>query len=219
MEFGPSGPHGHPSKLGLDIFAMDEAMAPFPGVIYPYNDPMDPKWYWTTLANCLLTVDEDSQVSFWKLHNYPQGTPNPVATQTVFAPAATVGMQRAWSDTLYQEKIPQDRAVFITRNYLADLFAATSDKERKYDLAWHFRGKLEPGLTMSPFTFPEPVKSGYNALQNTMRAEPTAKAWNAAITTPGGKPAVLFAAGGTPTEVITGTVSSASMGKWKRRQQ
>ncbi|PTX95332.1 hypothetical protein DB345_13735 [Spartobacteria bacterium LR76] len=204
MEYGESGSHGHPSKLGLDIFAMNEVLAPFPGVIFPYNDPMDPKWYWTTLANCALTVDEKSQVNFGDIYKYPKGTPIPNAIQTVFAPALTIGMQRAWSDTLYQEKIPQDRAVFITKNYLADLFAVTSDKERKYDLAWHFRGKLDVRLPMSPFTFPEPVNNGYNALQDTMRADATGEAWSAAIATPDGKPAMLFAAGGAPTEVITG---------------
>ena len=204
MEYGESGSHGHPSKLAIDIFAMNEVLSPFPGVIFPYNDPLDPKWYWTTLANCALTVDEKSQVFSGNIYKQPRGTPVPVAEQMVFAPAETMGMQRAWSDTLTLDKISQDRALFITRDYLADLFAAAGDKEHKYDLAWHFRGKLDVGLKMSPFTFPEPVNDGYNALGNTTRSEVTDQAWTADITTPGGKAARFFAAGGAPTEVVAG---------------
>ncbi len=204
MEYGESGSHGHPSKLAIDIFAMNEVLSPFPGVIFPYNDPMDPKWYWTTLANCALTVDEKSQVFSGNIYKQPRGTPQPVAEQMVFAPAQTVGMQRAWSDTLTLDKISQDRALFITPGYLADLFAASGDKEHKYDLAWHFRGKLDVGLKMSAFTFPEPVNDGYNALGNPTRSEVTDQAWTADITTPGGKAARFFAAGGAPTEVVAG---------------
>lgn len=204
MEYGESGSHGHPSKLAIDIFAMNEVLSPFPGVIFPYNDPMDPKWYWTTLGNCALTVDEKSQVFSGNIYKQPRGTSPPVAEQMVFAPAETIGMQRAWSDTLTLDKISQDRALFITPDYLADLFAAAGDKEHKYDLAWHFRGKLDVGLKMTPFTFPEPVNEGYNALGNPVRADMTDQGWTAAITTPGGKPAKLFAAGGAPTEVVVG---------------
>ncbi len=204
MEYGESGSHAHPSKLAIDVFAMSEVLSPFPGVIFPYNDPMDPKWYWTTLANCALTVDEKSQVYSGNIYKQPKGTPAPVAEQTVFAPAETIGMQRGWSDTLTVDKITQDRALFITQGYLADLFAAVGDKEHKYDLAWHFRGKLDVGLKMAPFTFPEPVNEGYNALGNPVRADVTDQGWTAAITTPGGKPAKLFAAGGAPTEVVVG---------------
>lgn len=204
MEYGASGSHGHPSKLALDIFAMNDVFSPFPGVIFPYNDPMDPKWYWTTLGNCALTVDEKSQIYMATLYKYGKGVPVPEAKQMVFAPAATMGMQRAWSDTLYVEKIPQDRAVFLTLHYMADLYAAASDKERKYDLAWHFRGKLEVDLKLSAFTFPEPVADGYNALGNVQKAEATDKSWSATIISPGKKVAKLFCAGGTPTEVFVG---------------
>ncbi len=183
---------------------MNEVLSPFPGVIFPYNDPLDPKWYWTTLANCALTVDEKSQVFSGNIYKQPRGTPQPIAEQMVFAPAQTVGMQRAWSDTLTLDKIYQDRALFITPGYLADLFAAAGDKEHKYDLAWHFRGKIDVGLKMTPFTFPEPVNDGYNALGNPTRSEVTDQGWTAAITTPGGKPAKLFAAGGASTEVVAG---------------
>ncbi len=204
MEYGESGSHGHPSKLALDIFAMSDVLSPFPGVIFPYNDPMDPKWYWTTLGNCALTVDEKSQIYMATLYKYGRGMPTPEGKQMVFAPAGTMGMQRAWSDTLYADKIPQDRAVFLTPHYMADLYAVTSDKEHKYDLAWHFRGTLEVDLKLSAFTFPEPVADGYNALGNVQKTEATDKAWEAIITSPGKKVAKLFCAASAPTEVFVG---------------
>lgn len=203
MEFGPSGSHGHPSKLAIDVYALDDALMPMPGVIYPYNDPMDPKWYWTTLGNCALTVDEKSQITWGSLWQYPRGTVNPEARQLVFGPAGTVGIQRARADNLYKEKVLQDRALFLTRNYMADLFFATGATPHNYDLAWHFRGKLATALDLAAYAFPEPVANGYNALTNVRRGG-TDQAWSATVTTPKGQTARFFAAGGAATEVVTG---------------
>lgn len=202
MEFGPSGSHGHPSKLGIDVYALGDPLMPFPGVIFPYNDPMDPKWYWTTLGNCALTVDEESQLT-WGIMWKHRGTPNPEAHQLIFAPGRTIGMQRAWADNLYLEKIPQDRALFLTPHYIADLYMATSDKPRKYDLAWHLRGTFNTELPLADYTFPEPVANGYNALENVKNGA-TDKAWTATVTSPTGQPARFVAAGGYATEIFVG---------------
>lgn len=203
LEYGPSGSHGHPSKLGIDVYAMEDPLLVFPGVIFPYNDPRDPKWYWTTLGNCTLTVDEKSQILWANLYQFPKGTPNAEAKQVLFGPATTMGIQRAWADNLYPEKIAQDRSLFLTTNYMADLFSADAAANHKYDLAWHIRGTFPADMKMEPYAFPEPVSNGYNALTNVQHVS-SDQPWTTTITTPKGAPARFFAPGGTPTEFITG---------------
>ncbi len=203
MEFGPSGSHGHPSKLAYDLYAFGDTLMPFPGVIFPYNHPLDPKWYWTTLSNNALTVDEKSQLTWGNKWRYPKGTPNPEAKQQVFAPAGTFGMQRAWSDNLYLEKLIQDRALFSTSHYLADLFGAFAASPHKYDLAWHFRGTLKMSVSMTPMSFPEDAPDGYNGLTDVQRGS-AHDAWSASIQSKMGKPVKLLAPGGVSAELLTG---------------
>ena len=129
LEYGPSRSHGHPSKLAIDLYALNDVLLPLPGVIFPYNDPLDVKWYWTTPANCTLTVDETPQLYAGTAWQH-RGLSPPQAAQTVYGPAATMGLQRAWSDTVYPAAIVAgsgvtiDRALFLTQNYLADLYGA-----------------------------------------------------------------------------------------------
>jgi hypothetical protein len=197
--YGPSASHGHPDKLGIDLFAFGDVFMPVPGVIFPYENPLDEKWFHTTLAHNTLTVDEKSQITYGGVP--PKGVTNPHADQLVFAPAAGMGMERAWSDTAYSG-VTMDRAVFLTRHYMADLFGAFSDAPHKYDLAWHIRGELASDLKLNPAPFPEPVANGYNALTNVRRAT-SDKEWSATLTR--GKNVARFfgtTAGGT--EVIVG---------------
>ncbi len=63
----------------------------------------------------------------------PRGL-NPRAEQIVYGPAETIGIQRGWSNTVYAGVV-MDRALFLTPNYLADLFGAFSDAPHQYDLA------------------------------------------------------------------------------------
>ncbi|MEI6491461.1 MAG: heparinase II/III family protein [Verrucomicrobiota bacterium] len=202
LEYGPSAGHAHPSKLAIDLYALRDALIPFPGVIFPYNDPMDPKWYWTTLGNCALTVDEKPQIYSGNRYKFPKNLPAPDAQQLIYGPASTIGIERAWSKTVYPG-VTQDRALFLTANYLADLFAGLGDAPHKYDMAWHFRGQIASDLKSEPMTFPEPVADGYNALTDVTHAS-TNQAWTATVTTPSGKPVRLLVPGGTPTEVIFG---------------
>ena len=190
--------------VSLHVFSVDEPLLPFPGVIFPYNDPLDPKWYWTTLANCALVVDEKNQITFGSLWQQPRGTKNPEAKQLVFAPAQTCGMQRAWSDNLYAVKIVQDRALFLTGTYLADIVVATGDGgNHTYDLATHVRGRLSTTLPQAPFSLPEPVVNGYNALGN-LRHATTDQAWSASIATAKGRTVHLVVPGGTATDGVVG---------------
>jgi len=201
QEYGPSVSHGHPSKLGIDLYALGDIVMPFPGVIFPYNHPLDPKWYWTTLANSTMSVDDKSQVYFNNKYKY-RNLPDPLAEQIIYGPASTMGIVRARSETIYPG-VTLDRALFLTPNYLADIFGGLSDAAHTYDLAWHFRGTLATGLHVDPFRFPDPVADGYNAISNLTRGN-TGESWNATVTTPGNKPIRFLSAGGAPTIVFLG---------------
>ena len=206
MEYGPSGSHGHPSKLAIDFYALGQAVMPLPGVIFPYNHPLDPAWYWTTMANCALTVDQNKQITWGERYKYPRGTPNPEAKQILFAPGTAMGMQRACADNLYVEKIYQDRSLFLTPNYMADIYAVAAANTHLYDLAWHVRGKLADKPELVAYEFPQPVANGYNSLEN-VRHHATDSLWTIAIESPNKAPIrLLFAPGGSGagTEIITG---------------
>jgi hypothetical protein len=118
LSYGPTASHGHPDKLHIDLYAMNDVLMPTPGVNFPYNNPNIPKWLHTTLAHNTLTVDEKSQDY---LGANQKSTAH--ADQVVFAPAATVGLERAWTDSVYPG-VTMDRAIFMTENYMADIFGA-----------------------------------------------------------------------------------------------
>lgn len=95
-----------------------------------------------------------------------------------------------------------DRAVFMTQNYLADLFGAFSDAPHKYDLAWHIRGEATSDLTFKPITF-DPGVNGYNWFTSARAADTTDKPW--AITSTRDKNiARLHVAGAPATQAIIG---------------
>ena len=120
LSYGPSASHGHPDKLHIDLFSFGDVLMPSPGVNYPYsNNPLIDTWYHTTLAHNTLTVDETSQ----QFHPHDPRKPDVRADQTVFGPADSIGIQRAWSDSAYKG-VTMDRSLFLTGAYLADLFGA-----------------------------------------------------------------------------------------------
>jgi len=187
MQFGSSWQgHDHPCKLGIDLFAFDGILMPLSGDVFPYNDPLDANWYDTSLADCVMVVDMLSQLSaanHFKLNTvYGLGpkTPSPTTPQLVYAPAATMAMQRAYSET----ECPgtsMDRSIFLTSRYMADLFGGFSSGSHTFDLAWHFLGKVDTALSMTPMTFPDPVPVGYNSLSN-IRHATTDQPWSATVT-------------------------------------
>jgi len=120
----------------------------------------------------------------------------------VFGPAATMGIQRAYTCTCYPG-VTMDRSVFATPDYIADLYGAFSQGAHKYDLAWHLRGQLASDLQFQPMTFPDPVADGYNALAD-VRHVSTDKPWSATVERDG-KDVRLLAAGGIETDVIAAT--------------
>jgi hypothetical protein len=188
LEYGPNRSHGHPDKLCLDLYAFNDQLMMDPGSIW-YELPLYQQWYHSTLAHNTLVVDERNQVMCG-------------ATQLVYAPAETMGMQRASCRDAYPGVI-MDRAAFMTAEYVADIFGAFASLPRRFDLAWHIRGQFASDLKLDPTTLPEPREVGYVALTNVRKAAPSDQAWTATVTREGNA-ARFLAAGGTPTEVIVG---------------
>jgi hypothetical protein len=112
-----------------------------------------------------------------------------------------MGVQRAFSNTS-NPGVAQDRALFFTPQYLADLYAAVSSSPHKYDMAWHIRGELATELPLRTMQFADLVENGYNALKNVRRASGD-KPWSVTLTHRG-HAVRLLAAGRTDTEVIVG---------------
>ena len=123
------------------------------------------------------------------------------ADQTVFAPASTVAMERAWSDTAYSG-VTMDRALFMTPQYMADIFGAFSAAPHKYDLAYHIRGDVTSDLTLGPVTIDSTV-NGYNTLTNVRGADAADKPWSVTLTR-GDKVARLHVAGQAGTQAVVG---------------
>ena len=161
---GVAASHGHPDKLQIDLWGVNRVILPSPGVVFPYTTPANQKlnneWFHTTLSHNTLTVDGTSQ-------NYNRRSKiMPQAEQTVYGPASTMGLQRGWSNTVYPNGVTLDRGIFITGNYLADLFAAFSSSPHLYDLAWHISGTLATDLKLAPATLSEAAQLGYCQLKN-----------------------------------------------------
>jgi len=197
LSYGPTASHGHPDKLAIDVFGLDDLLMPSPGVNFPYSGNIRiPKWYHTTLGHNVLTVDEKSQDY---LGDNSHSTAS--ADQTVFAPASTVGMQRAWTSSAYPG-VTMDRAVFMTPNYLGDIYGAFSTAPHKYDLAWHIRGEATSDLAFAPLTF-DPNVNGYNWFTSARASAATDKPWSV-TSTRDGNVARLHVASGPATQPIIG---------------
>jgi hypothetical protein len=201
MQYGPSQEKDEEDKLGLDLFAFDDILAPHPGLNFPYiGNPRLPKWYNTTLSHNDLVVDEKVQFHISRGRPKPRDL-NVHADQTVFAPASTMGMERAWTDSVYADcNTTLDRAVFMTSNYLADIYGAFSSTPHKLDLAWHVRGDTTTDLTLKPITF-DPSINGYNWFTSAKAADASDKSLTF-TSTRDAKVARLHLAGGTPTQAI-----------------
>ncbi|NIA21377.1 MAG: carbohydrate-binding protein [Anaerolineaceae bacterium] len=187
LDYGPNRSHGHPDKLNIDLWAFGDRLIPDPGSVW-YEEPLYRRWYRTTMAHNTLCVDE--------LEQQPCG-----ADQLVYGPAASMGIQRARTNQAYSG-ITMDRAVFLTPDYMADLFGAFARLPRKMDLCWHIRGEFASDLKLEPTKLPEPRERGYVELAN-LRHAVTDKPWTATVTRDGNV-ARFVAAAGTRTEVLVG---------------
>lgn len=185
MDYGPNRSHGHPDKLNIDLYAFNDQLIPDPGSIW-YEQPLYRRWYHTTLAHNTLVVDELEQKACG-------------ATQLVYGPADTFAIQRARTNEAYAGVL-MDRSLFMTPQYVADIYGAFARLPRKMDLVYHIRGEFASDLKMEPTEFPKPAENGYSELTNVRHAA-TDKAWSATVTRKGNV-ARFLSAGGTATDVI-----------------
>jgi len=151
FDYGPNRSHGHPDKLNLDLWAFGELQVPDPGCVW-YENPIYRRWYRTTFAHNTLNVDMQEQAAC-------------DAELLVYAAGDGFGLQRGRTDKAYPG-VTMDRALFLTHDYAADLFAAIGMMPRVYDLAWHpcgtFAGVNAPA---KDFALPEPRSLGYSELK------------------------------------------------------
>lgn len=198
LSSGPSASHGHPDKLAIDVYAMNDLLMPSPGVNFPYaNNDRIPRWYQTSLSHNTLTVDEKPQFPA-----SPGRRADDVrADQTIFGTCSTGGVQRAWTCSVF-DGVTMDRAVFLRPNYMADIFGAFSASPHKYDFAWHIRGAMTSELTFAPFSFDKSI-NGYNFFTEGRAAEATDKSFTVTATNES-KVAKLYVASGPATQAIIG---------------
>jgi len=187
MDYGPNRSHGHPDKLNIDVYAFDDWLIPDPGIVW-YENPLYKDWYKTTMAHNTLVVDELSQM-------LSDGN------QLVYGFGDLIGIQRANAEKAYSG-VTMDRAIFVTPDYIADIFGAFSRLSRKMDLSWHIRGEYSSQLPMQSFEFPAPVNSGYKMLENVESID-TDESYAMEFTQDGNR-ARLIAAGGDDTQIIVG---------------
>ena len=203
MEYGSAlVGHSHPSKLGIDVYALGDVLMPMPGVIFPYNDPLDAAWYWSTPANNIVAIDESPQKHGGNAWTFPRGSADPVAPQLVFLPGKTIGIQRAWTNTSHPGAT-EDRSIFLTSQYVVDLYFAGGTTSHTFDYCSHFRGELTANLPMKPFSFGEKAQPGYKALTE-VQSGTADRAFSAEVTTPAGAKVHFFLPAAGSTQVITG---------------
>jgi len=216
--FGPTRDHAHPDRLGIDLYTMGQHRVPDHGIYFPYNNPWNRNWQLTTFGHAAMTVDEEIQRFNGYSGRYPRTDPTPEAIQTLYAHASTFGMQRGHSNTIYGGVL-QDRSLFLTGEYLADLFSAYSEEPRTYDVTWQMLGDMKTDLAFkSRDPWPEPpaitakptledIRAhchglGYNALGNP-RSVRTPNPWTASFDHEG-KVVTIHAVGSKESEIITG---------------
>lgn len=135
LDYGPNRSHGHPDKLNIDLFANSEQLVIDPGCIW-YERPLYRRWYRTSVAHNTVVVDEKEQRACG-------------AKCLVFAPAETLALQRAATAEPYPG-VTMDRSLFLTPEYLLDIFGVFSRMTRKYDLLYHVRGDYELPAKFAP---------------------------------------------------------------------
>lgn len=188
LDYGPFRSHGHPDKLNLDLWTTRTGvLAPDPGIVW-YEQPLYRNWYYNTVAHNALVVDEQNQV--------PSD-----GSLLVFGFGDTLAMQRAHA-LKAAPGVVQDRAVFVTADYVADVFGSFARLPRRFDLAWHLRGDFSTDLPLKPVELPKPREPGYSELANTGSAR-TSSGWRADLRVKD-TPVRFHAAAAGDTEVITG---------------
>jgi len=188
FDYGPDRSHGHPDKMNIDLWTSATGrLIPDPGMVW-YEQPLYRNWYRTSLAHNTLVVDEQDQIESG-------------GNLLVYGYADTMAIQRG-NALEAAPGVVMDRSLFLTSEYVADIFGAFARLPRKLDLAWHIRGDFSSSLDLKPTEIPQPAERGYSELINVASAK-AAGPWSAAFDVKGTKVG-FHAAGNEATEVITG---------------
>ncbi|PTX99634.1 hypothetical protein DB346_17540 [Verrucomicrobia bacterium LW23] len=190
LDYGPDRSHGHPDKMNIDVWTSKTGrLIPDPGMVW-YELPLYKGWYYNSVAHNTLTVDEQNQL-------------DSDGQLLVYGFSDTMAMQRAHA-LKAAPGVTMDRAVFLTPEYIADIFGGFARLPRKMDLSWHVRGTFSSDLPLKEMTLPEPREPGYSELANVTGA--TTRTGYTASFEINKVPVRLVAApsGTQETEVITG---------------
>ena len=147
MFWGPhSAGHQAPAALHVDLHAQCRRLtdAPRSG---GYEDDMHLTWANTTIAHNTVTVDETSMFpcdqesdSIWEADRWRE-RPSDGVLET-FEPQGDVKVLRASNESVYPG-VRLDRTLFVTAQYVVDVFRALSDGEHRYDWAMHCVGEAD----------------------------------------------------------------------------
>ncbi len=182
LKYGPhGGGHGHPDKLGLELWGHGERLSPDLGTP-GYGIPLNRSWYRQTIAHNTLLIDESEQ---------PHGTGRLRQFEIVNDELAVVDTEINWSDTylnMYHD-VRLRRIILWHEDYFIDLMSVVCPRERQLDLAWHHTGILDlAGWQPSDIEF---EATGYEHLTTIQQIQ--ADEWQAIWRTPSGPGSQLWA--------------------------
>jgi hypothetical protein len=186
--YGKEHSHGHPDKLSFDLYAMGNRFMMDPGSVW-YEQPLYKQWYHTTLAHNAMVVDFNDQ--------------QPCTAELItYGTARTMGIERGATTEAYPG-LTLDRSLFMTPQYVADIYGAFGNIEHTMDLAYHAVGTLDTQLPLQPDATPQnQLPNGYDVIQD-LKSTTTPDAWSATIKAKKGT-ARFLAAAGPSTEVLIG---------------
>ncbi|MDF3128865.1 heparinase II/III family protein [Kiritimatiellaeota bacterium B1221] len=187
MDTGKGGSHDHPDKLNIDVYAFGDQLIPDPGIVW-YEQPLYKNWYANTIAHNTVVVNMLNQK---RAPSY----------QLTFLSGDRIGMQRGNSGEVYTG-VMVDRSLFMTQDYIADIYGAFASLPRLYDLPWHIRGEVKTELEFDAFKFKAPMERGYSELIN-IKATTTSDPYKVRFELEAGT-AIFHASGGEETQVILG---------------
>ncbi|MFO8079475.1 MAG: heparinase II/III family protein [Armatimonadota bacterium] len=173
LTWGPYGSgHDHPDRLAIAVYGQGRILCPDAGS-WGYDDPMHLTWANQTIAHNTLTVDEVSQYpqedsdSIWASE---RGDRRVFGVQHLFHAGEHLKAARFTCETAY-DGVTMDRTVCLVGGYLVDIFRATSEDERLYDLALHGAGALTTNAVLAGLSDDALTARGYEHFTNARGGE------------------------------------------------
>lgn len=222
VTFGPHGDwHGHPGKLGVEFWHDRDYLIRDREIGSGYALPMHRQWYATSAAHSTVVIDGCNQAHS-RTRDRPELEKNErgVCHAQLLRPdvaACTVSADFAFPGCRCR------RTLFLTADYLLDLFecAALDGREHTFDWWLHTDGLLEMDLPLTPRT-PGFAGNGYDYLRRTEGAV-TDGDWHAdvircsykdSVEVPGGRTMRVSMAGQPATTVIRGLCPAPERDRW-----